>query len=125
MRRSAGALAVHATLAAYTVLALFPIVLVISNSLKTRKVIFGDPLALPTPSTFSLVGYEKVFSDASVASYYLNSIFVTGGTISSGSFWFFETYRAAAMQNSRRFVSPRSSPGLTMQSSARTSTGSC
>jgi raffinose/stachyose/melibiose transport system permease protein len=81
MRRSAGALAVHGILAAYTVLALFPIVLVIINSLKTRKVIFGDPLALPTPSTFSLVGYEKVFSDASMASYYLNSIFVTGGTI--------------------------------------------
>lgn len=81
MRRSAGALAVHGILAAYTVLALFPIVLVIINSLKTRKVIFGDPLALPTPSTFSLVGYEKVFSDASMASYYLNSMFVTGGTV--------------------------------------------
>ncbi|HYM98826.1 MAG TPA: carbohydrate ABC transporter permease [Aestuariivirgaceae bacterium] len=81
MKRFAGPLAVHGILAAYTVLALFPIILVIVNSFKARKVIFGDPLALPTPSTFSLVGYQKVFSDSSVASYYFNSITVTGGTI--------------------------------------------
>ncbi len=81
MRRPASALAVHAVLASYTVLALFPIVLVIMNSFKARRSIFGEPLAPPTPSTATLVGYEKVFSDSSVASYYLNSLTVTGGTI--------------------------------------------
>jgi raffinose/stachyose/melibiose transport system permease protein len=81
MRKPVSALAVHGILAAYTLLALFPIVLVIINSFKARKSIFGDPLALPLPSTFSLVGYEKVFSDSAVVSYYVNSITVTGGTI--------------------------------------------
>lgn len=81
MRRQISALAVHAVLAAYTVLALFPIVLVIMNSFKERRAIFGSPLTPPTPTTFSLVGYNKVFSDSSVTSYFLNSITVTGGTI--------------------------------------------
>lgn len=81
MRKPLSALAVHAVLASYTALALFPIVLVIINSFKARKAIFGEPLALPTPSTATLIGYEKVFSDSSIASYYVNSIAVTGGTI--------------------------------------------
>jgi raffinose/stachyose/melibiose transport system permease protein len=51
------------------------------NSFKARKAIFGSPLSLPTPSTFSLIGYDKVFGDSSVVSYYINSITVTGGTI--------------------------------------------
>ena len=81
MRRPVSAFAVHAALGAYTALALSPILLVVMNSFKARKAIFGAPLALPTPSTFSLVGYDKVFGDSSVASYYANSIFVTGGAI--------------------------------------------
>ncbi len=51
------------------------------NSFKARKAIFGSPLSFPTPSTFSLIGYDKVFGDSSVVSYYINSITVTGGTI--------------------------------------------
>lgn len=81
MRKPASALAVHGILILYTALALFPILLVIMNSFKARKAIFGAPLALPTPSTFSLIGYDKVFGDSSIVSYYLNSITVTGGTI--------------------------------------------
>ena len=81
MRKPASAIAVHGILILYTVLALFPILLVIMNSFKARKAIFGAPLALPTPSTFSLIGYDKVFGDSSIVSYYLNSITVTGGTI--------------------------------------------
>ena len=81
MRKPASAIAVHCILILYTALALFPILLVIMNSFKARKAIFGAPLAFPTPSTFSLIGYEKVFSDSSVVSYYVNSITVTGGTI--------------------------------------------
>jgi raffinose/stachyose/melibiose transport system permease protein len=81
MRKPASAIAVHGILILYTALALFPILLVIMNSFKARKAIFGTPLALPTPSTFSLIGYDKVFGDSSIVSYYLNSITVTGGTI--------------------------------------------
>ncbi len=81
MRKPTSAIAVHGILILYTALALFPILLVILNSFKARKAIFGSPLSLPTPSTFSLIGYDKVFSDSSVVSYYINSITVTGGTI--------------------------------------------
>jgi raffinose/stachyose/melibiose transport system permease protein len=81
MRKPASAIAVHGILILYTALALFPILLVIVNSFKARKAIFGAPLAFPTPSTFSLIGYDKVFGDSSIVSYYLNSITVTGGTI--------------------------------------------
>ena len=81
MRKPASAIAVHGILILYTALALFPILLVIMNSFKARKAIFGAPLAYPTPSTFSLIGYDKVFGDSSVVSYYVNSITVTGGTI--------------------------------------------
>ena len=81
MRRAISTTAVHAVLVAYTVLALFPIVLVIMNSFKERKAIFGAPLAWPRPETFSLVGYEKVFSDSQVPLYFLNSVTVTVVTI--------------------------------------------
>ena len=81
MRKPASAIAVHAILVLYTALALFPIILVIMNSFKARKAIFGAPLEWPTPSTFSLIGYDKVFGDSAIVSYYLNSITVTGGTI--------------------------------------------
>ena len=64
MRKPASAIAVHGILILYTALALFPILLVIMNSFKARKAIFGSPLAFPTPSTFSLVGYDKVFGTA-------------------------------------------------------------
>jgi raffinose/stachyose/melibiose transport system permease protein len=81
MRKPASAFVVHVILILYTILALFPIILVIMNSFKARKAIFGSPLALPTPSTFSLIGYDKVFGDNSIVSYYINSITVTGSTI--------------------------------------------
>ena len=81
MRKHSSTVIVHGILIAYTMLALFPILLVIMNSFKARKAIFGSPLSLPTPSTFSLIGYDKVFGDSSIVNYYLNSITVTGGTI--------------------------------------------
>ncbi len=81
MKKPVSAFLVHGILGIYTVIALAPILLVIMNSFKARKAIFGAPLAFPTPSTFSLIGYNKVFSDSSVVSYYVNSIMVTGGTI--------------------------------------------
>lgn len=81
MKKPISAFLVHGILGLYTVIALAPILLVIMNSFKARKAIFGAPLSFPTPSTFSLIGYNKVFSDSSVISYYVNSITVTGGAI--------------------------------------------
>jgi raffinose/stachyose/melibiose transport system permease protein len=80
-RRTVSATAVHLVLASYTVLALFPIVLVIMNSFKAKKAIFLSPLLPPTPETFSLIGYDRVFSDSALGTYYMNSIIVTLGTI--------------------------------------------
>jgi len=68
---------VHAVLLAYTVLALFPIFLVVINSFKNKRAIFNDPLALPTPSTFSLVGYQKVLQESEVLTFFSNSLIVT------------------------------------------------
>ena len=81
MNRRASTFAVHAILAAYTLLALFPIFLILINSVKSRKAIFGSPLSLPGPDTFSLVGYQKVFSDSQVPLYFFNSVVVTVVTI--------------------------------------------
>ena len=75
--RPLGRAAVHAILAGYTIIALFPIVLILINSIKTRAAIFDNPLALPTPSTFSLVGFRKVLANSDFLLYFGNSLFVT------------------------------------------------
>ncbi|RED51598.1 carbohydrate ABC transporter permease [Aestuariispira insulae] len=77
MRKPLGAAGVHAILGAYTVLALWPIFLVIANSFKERKAIFRDPLALPTIDSFSLIGFEKVLGKSSFGLYLFNSLSVT------------------------------------------------
>jgi raffinose/stachyose/melibiose transport system permease protein len=69
--------AAHAVLILYTVIALFPVVIIIINAFKTRKAIFGEPLALPTPGTFSLAGFEAVLKQGDFFGYALNSLIVT------------------------------------------------
>jgi raffinose/stachyose/melibiose transport system permease protein len=81
MRRPASAFMVHGILGLYTLLALFPIILVIMNSFKAKRAIFNTPLQPPMPWNFDLIGYARVFGDSAIASYYLNSIVVTAGTI--------------------------------------------
>ena len=81
MRKPLSAFVVHGILGLYTLLAIFPIVLVIMNSFKAKKAIFLGPLKPPTLTTFDLVGYNRVFSDSLIGTYYLNSIIVTLGTI--------------------------------------------
>ena len=71
----------HAILLGYTVIALFPIVLVVINSFKARKAIFAQPLMVPTPETFSLEGYATVWERASFDSYFANSLIVTAVSI--------------------------------------------
>ncbi len=68
---------VHVALAGYTLIALFPIVLVIINSFKSRRAIFNDPLSLPTPSNFSVTGYAKVLEESNFLLFFTNSLIVT------------------------------------------------
>ncbi|MCW0001197.1 carbohydrate ABC transporter permease [Pararhizobium sp. YC-54] len=68
---------VHLALAGYTVIALFPVVLTIVNSLKDKNAIFRAPLALPTVETFSLIGYTTVLKQGDFIGYFQNSLIVT------------------------------------------------
>lgn len=70
-------IASHAILLTWTVIALFPVVLVVVNSFKSRRAIFGDPLSLPNAETFSLIGYEEVFRGGAFLTYMGNSLIVT------------------------------------------------
>ncbi len=74
-------IAAHTVLIAYTVISLFPVFVIIINSLKSRKAIFGDPLAVPTPDTFDLVGYATVLKQGDFFQYFLNSMTVTMGSL--------------------------------------------
>ncbi|APO75441.1 sugar ABC transporter permease protein [Rhizobium etli 8C-3] len=68
---------VHLALIGYTLVAIFPVFLTIINSFKDRNAIFRSPMQLPTPSTFSLVGYQTVLGQGDFATYFQNSFIVT------------------------------------------------
>jgi raffinose/stachyose/melibiose transport system permease protein len=70
--------AIHGVLGAWTLVACFPIVLILMNSVKSRPAIFGHPLWPPGPSTFSLIGFSTVFARSRFDIYFLNSLIVTG-----------------------------------------------
>ena len=61
---------VHMALIAYALVALFPVFLTIINSFKSKQAIFGQPLRLPSPSTFSLIGYETVLKQGDFVTYF-------------------------------------------------------
>ena len=68
----------HIVLIAFAALAMFPIILILINSFKTRKAIFSSPVSIPLPGgTFSLEGYETVFDRANFPLYFGNSLIVT------------------------------------------------
>jgi raffinose/stachyose/melibiose transport system permease protein len=71
------AIGAHAVLIAYTLLALFPVILVVVNSFKSKSAIFGSPLSLPTAETFDLIGYETVMKQGDFFVYFQNSLIVT------------------------------------------------
>lgn len=70
-------LMIHGVLLTYTLIALFPIWVVLINSFKSRKAIFNDPLALPTPDSFTLVGFEEVLLRSEFGLFFSNSMIVT------------------------------------------------
>ena len=71
------ALAMHGALGLYTLIALFPVFVILINSFKTRKAIFREPLALPDAESFSLIGYETVLKQGDFFLYFQNSLIVT------------------------------------------------
>ncbi|MBT1157962.1 carbohydrate ABC transporter permease [Aminobacter anthyllidis] len=72
--RSIGA---HAVLLTYTVIALFPVLVIVVNSFKSRNAIFRSPLSLPTSETFDLIGYQTVMAQGDFVQYFQNSLTVT------------------------------------------------
>ncbi|PRX29409.1 carbohydrate ABC transporter membrane protein 2, CUT1 family [Meinhardsimonia xiamenensis] len=69
--------AAHAILLTWTVVALFPVFVILINSFKTRKAIFREPLALPDADSFSLIGYQTVLRQGDFFGYFQNSMIVT------------------------------------------------
>lgn len=77
----------HVILSAYSLLALFPIILILFNSFKDRKELFRTPYVPPIwfsleggfhiTNILSTKGYEQVFARASVGGYFVNSFIVT------------------------------------------------
>ena len=71
----------HCALITYTLIALFPVFVIVINSFKTRKAIFREPLALPSSDSFSLIGYETVLKQGDFFLYFQNSMIVTVGSL--------------------------------------------
>lgn len=71
----------HLILLAYTALAIFPVLIIIVNSFKSRKAIFGAPYTLPNASNFDLIGYQTLVDQGNYPSYFLNSIIVVTASL--------------------------------------------
>ncbi|MGI9355073.1 MAG: carbohydrate ABC transporter permease [Rhizobiaceae bacterium] len=70
-------IAAHGILIVYTIIALFPVIVIVINSFKSRNAIFRSPLSLPNSETFSLIGYETVWKQGDFVLYFQNSLIVT------------------------------------------------
>ncbi|WP_366653508.1 carbohydrate ABC transporter permease [Fodinicurvata sp. EGI_FJ10296] len=75
------AITVHAALILYTVIAVAPVLLIVYNSVKDRRAIFGQPMTLPTWDTFTLIGYETVWTQGNFPLYFQNSLIVTVASV--------------------------------------------
>jgi raffinose/stachyose/melibiose transport system permease protein len=70
-------IAAHAILLTYTLIALFPVFVIVINSFKSRRAIFAEPLMPPMPGNWDLVGYTTVLEQGDFFQYFLNSMTVT------------------------------------------------
>lgn len=70
-------IAAHAILLTYTLIALFPVFVIVINSFKSRRAIFAEPLMPPLPGNWDLVGYTTVLEQGDFFQYFLNSMTVT------------------------------------------------
>ena len=79
--RPTSAFVIHGVLGIYTIIALWPIFLILINSFKSRQAIFRDPMGLPTPDSFDVIGFEKVLAKSNFLLYFANSMIVTVVTL--------------------------------------------
>jgi raffinose/stachyose/melibiose transport system permease protein len=77
LRRRFRGIWTYVVLSFFALIALFPIYMIITNSFKERRFIFGAPFAFPWQKTFSLVGYDTVLSRSNLPLNFLNSGIVT------------------------------------------------
>lgn len=77
----AGSLSKHAILIMFSILALFPVLVIVINSFKERAAIFGNPYSMPSAETFSMIGYETVFKRSDFVMYYKNSLIIMLGAL--------------------------------------------
>ncbi|MEL7213392.1 MAG: carbohydrate ABC transporter permease [Pseudomonadota bacterium] len=71
------AVMMHGALILYTLIALFPVFVILINSFKERRAIFREPLAFPDAESFSTIGYETVMRQGDFLLYFQNSMTVT------------------------------------------------
>ena len=71
----------HLILIFSSLLALFPVLIVVLNSFKARLAIFKTPYSLPSKESFDLVGYRTVFARSNFLLYYKNSLLVMLGAL--------------------------------------------
>lgn len=76
VRVSGRAVGIHAVLLAYALIALFPVLLIVINSFKTRAAIFSQPYLPPLPEVFTSIGYRTIFERAHFVQYFANSAIV-------------------------------------------------
>lgn len=74
-RATVGGLASSAFLWLYAAISIAPLLLMVSNSLRTTQDMAQSPLGLPWPPNFA--SYQKAWITASFDTYFFNSIFVT------------------------------------------------
>lgn len=77
LSRLSTSIAAHMILITYTLIALFPVFLILINSFKSRAAIFRSPLALPNSESFDLNGYSTVINQGDFLLYFQNSLIVT------------------------------------------------
>ncbi|MEP1934424.1 MAG: carbohydrate ABC transporter permease [Roseibium sp.] len=70
-------IAMHGALILYTMIALFPVFIILINSFKSRKYIFREPLSFPSADSFSMIGYQTVMKQGDFFLYFQNSMIVT------------------------------------------------
>ncbi|MCZ7543750.1 MAG: carbohydrate ABC transporter permease [Anaerolineae bacterium] len=79
LRQRLGRAGTYVILIVYSLIAVFPVALILINSFKDKREVFSSPYSLPNPINMS--GYETVFGRANVIRYFGNSLAVTLTTI--------------------------------------------
>lgn len=75
VRSRLGSVGISAALWAYAVVSIAPLLLMVSNSLRTTGQMAQEPLGLPSPPDFS--SYQRAWVTASFSTYFVNSMLVT------------------------------------------------